>query len=73
MATDLAVGDRVQVRPGYDDTLRVLGMRTAPGTVSAIYEEPDGPCIVVDLDDGQGVPYFPHELVRVTDGARADA
>lgn len=73
MATDLAVGDRVQVRPGYDITLQHLGMRTGPGTVSAIYDEADGPCIVVDLDDGQGVPYFSHELTRVTDGAPADA
>lgn len=60
--TPLAVGDRVQVRPAHDETLRLLGMRTSPGTVSAIY---DSSCVVVDLDDGQGVPYPPHELERL--------
>jgi len=55
----ISVGDRVQVKPEYDDTLRVLAVRTRPGTVSAIYEDD---IIVVDLDSGQGVPYHSHEL-----------
>jgi hypothetical protein len=64
-----AVGDRVQVRPEYDETLRVLEMRTGPGVIDAIHGAGIDVLIVVNLDEGQSVPYKPHELTRIGDGA----
>lgn len=66
--SEFTKGDRVQVKPEHDETLRILGARTPPGTVDYVYE--DGH-VIVALDDehgneaqGQAVPYPPSELVR---------
>lgn len=57
-----AVGDRVQVHPAHDETLRLMGQRTSAGTITALYDDSDDPTAVVELDDGQGVPYPLSEL-----------
>ena len=61
--TPFKEGDRVQVKPQYDETLRLMNLRTTPGTIDTIYEEHG--TAVVNLDSGQGVPYAFHELERV--------
>ena len=60
-----APGDRVQVRPEYDETLKLFGKRTSPGTVTAIHDGDVGMTLTVELDEGQSVPYPPHELDRL--------
>ena len=61
-------GDRVRVRPEFDDLARVLGRPTRPGTVIAVYHD----AVVVAEDDedglaggGSSAPYLPHELERI--------
>lgn len=48
---DFVEGDRVRVKPEYDDPARILGIPTRPGTVVSVY--PD--VVIVAEDDPSGV------------------
>jgi hypothetical protein len=67
------VGDRVAVKPEYDELRKLAhiipGSRTQPGVVVSIFEDDNyGPTYVVaeDSEDGPGggssAPYVEHEL-----------
>jgi hypothetical protein len=56
------IGDRVQVRQACDETLHLLMRRTGPGTVTSIHVTQGSTSVIVELDNGQSVPYKPHEL-----------
>jgi hypothetical protein len=65
----IAPGDRVQVKPRFDETLVLIGRRTGPGTVAGQAEpRSDTSEVLVVLDDGQAVPYPLHKLDRLTSG-----
>jgi len=68
----IAPGDRVQVRPEWDETLQLLSQRTRPGTVDEVDESPVAhvpSTALVVLDDGQAVPYLVNQLQRLDGGA----
>lgn len=57
----IRIGDRVRVKPEHDEALRMIDVRTPPRVVDEVH--PSG--IVSVLEEGQAVPYHPHELERV--------
>lgn len=61
------VGERVKVKPEFDELLKLLGKPTNPGTVISLSESDSSVAIVAEDEDGieaggSSAPYSMHEL-----------
>lgn len=59
------VGDRVRVKPEYDEVARVLGPFGHPGTRPGTVIEKYGDTLIVAEDDSTSAPYREYELEHV--------
>lgn len=57
-----AIGDRVKVKPEYDELAKVLGPFGHPGTQPGTVLEVHGETIIVGEDGSTAAPYKEHEL-----------